>query len=105
VLVLDLRALSTIADFFVICTADSSRQIDGIREYVDAQLSRQGSPVWHTEGVAAESPDADLRWVLMDCGDIIVHLQDQRARAFYRLEDLWADAPRVPLELSAPQGP
>jgi ribosome-associated protein len=102
--VLDLRALSTIADFFVICSADNLRQIDAIREHIDAQLTQQGGAVWHTEGTAASSPEADLRWVLMDCGDVVVHLQDQRARAFYRLEDLWADAPRIPLELSAPHG-
>jgi ribosome-associated protein len=104
VLVLDLRALSTIADFFVICTADSARQIDAITAHIDSQLSRQGGAVWHTEGAAASSPSA-LRWVLMDCGDVVVHVQDQRARTFYRLEDLWADAPRIPLEQGAPQGP
>ena len=102
VTVLDLRTLSTVADFFVVCTAGSGRQIDALREHIEATLDRVGCAVWHTEGTAtapvSSSFDRAPQWVLMDCGEIVVHLLDQPARSFYRLEDLWADAPRIPVD-------
>ena len=96
---MDLRALSTVADCFVLCTATSPRQFDAIREHVEEVLAGQGAAVWHTEGSASATASSDeLRWVLMDFGEIVVHLMDPRTRAFYRLEDLWRDAPRLPLD-------
>ena len=100
VVVMDLRAISTVADFFVVCTAGTGRQMQAIKDHIETALHRHGCEVWHTEGSAAPartlSADGESpQWVLMDCGDIVVHLLDQRARTFYRLEDLWADAPRV----------
>ena len=101
VVVVDLRSLSIVTDFFVICTAGSSRQITALKEHIDTLLFQRGYPVWHTEGDAAASPSRgfthESQWVLMDYGDIVVHLMDQQARSFYQLELLWADAPRVPL--------
>ena len=94
VVVLDLRSLSTVTDFFVIGTAGSSRQLDALREHIEAAVARRGRRVGHVEG-AGTMPEA-LQWLLMDFGDFVVHLFDPRARSFYRLEDLWADAPRVP---------
>lgn len=106
VLVMDLRALSNVTDFFVVCTAHTAPQIAAITDHIDAALSRQGETVWHIEGSSASPRSAGsldvLQWVLMDCGEIVVHLLDPRARAFYRLEDLWADAPRIPLEPRRP---
>jgi ribosome-associated protein len=106
VVVLDLRGISTIADFFLICTADNSRHLDALKEHLAAELFRRGSRVEHTEGAAgapagkAPGQEPSLRWVLMDCGDLIIHLFDRQSRDFYRLEDLWADAPRLPLDLN-----
>ena len=103
---LDLRTLSTITDFFVICTAGSSRQVAALKDHIEATLLRQGSAVGHTEGTSAPSrggPNAEPLWMLMDCGDLVVHLLDQSARSFYRLEHLWADAPRVPVPAPAAQ--
>ena len=101
VVVLDLRRLSAVTDFFVVCTAGSARQLTALKEYIEAILAQQGVPVWHTEGLSEARPQGGLarefQWVLMDCGEIVVHLLDEPARAFYRLEELWADAPRVPL--------
>ena len=101
IVVIDLRSLSSVTDFFVICTAGSGRQISALTEHIDTVLSQQGYPVWHTEGdVATASARGfrhELQWVLMDYGDLVVHLMDQQARSFYQLEQLWADAPRVPL--------
>ena len=100
VVVVDLRSLSSVTDFFVICTAGSSRQIDALKDHIEAVLSGQGWPVWHTEGDAAPPSRGftlDPQWVLMDYGDLVVHVMDQKSRSFYQLEQLWADAPRVPL--------
>lgn len=95
---LDLRAVSTVADFFVICTAQSSRQIRALQEHIETVLERRGCTVDHLEGTGSGgSAGAEPQWVLMDCQDLVVHLFDPLARAFYRLEHLWADAPRVPV--------
>lgn len=102
VVVMDLRSLSTVTDFFVICTGGSTPHLDALKDHIEAILAERGCPVWHTEGAThAARPSGTFpdepQWVLMDCGDIVVHLLNQRARSFYRLEDLWADAPRVSL--------
>ena len=98
---MDLRGLSTVADFFIVCTAGSGRQVSALQDHIEVTLARHRCGVDHTEGTAASGPPTafnhEFQWVLMDCGEIVVHLFDQHARAFYRLEDLWADAPRVPL--------
>lgn len=112
VVVMDLRALSNVTDFFVVCTADSAPQISAIKDHIEATLARQGCRVFHAEGTAAAPGprrDRDVpQWVLLDCGDVVVHLLDEPARTFYQLEGLWADAPRVPLDhpepTSAPAG-
>ena len=102
VLILDLRTLSSLTEFFVICTGGSHRQIEALAEHIETALARQGCLVRHTEGLASLASGESVsgmthppQWVLMDCGEIVVHLLDQPTRAFYRLEDLWADAPRV----------
>lgn len=102
VVVMDLRSLSTVTDFFVICTADSAPQMTAIADHIEAVFSRHGAAVWHTEGTpspmkASSALSRELGWVLLDCGEVVVHLFDQHARTFYRLEELWADAPRVPV--------
>ena len=97
VVVMDLQGLSTVADFFVICTAGSGRQMTALKDHIETVLERHGSAVWHTEDSIARDP----QWVLMDCGEIVIHLLDAQARDFYRLEQLWADAPRIPVEPSS----
>lgn len=102
VVVMDLRTLSPVTDFFILCTAGSARQLDALKDHIEDELARQGCALRHIEGAATaggppRASERDLRWVLMDGGDIVVHLLDQPTRAFYRLEDLWADAPRLPL--------
>ena len=101
VVILDLRGLSTVTDFFVLCTADNARQLSALNDHIEAGLAQLGVSVWHTEGMVAASVRGEAfdapQWLLMDCGEVVVHLLDRRARAFYRLEDLWADAPRIPV--------
>lgn len=111
VLVMDLRPVSSASDFFVLATAASHRQIQAIVDQIEREMKRVGQRVWYVEGLQPgarwrEQPAHVLSWVLMDCGDVVVHVFNAPGREFYRLERLWADAPRVPLgELFAtPQG-
>ena len=106
VIMMDLRSLSSVADFFIIGTAGSRPQLDALKEHIEAQLLQRGGAVWHVEGTASSkqmpgNPERDLQWLLMDCGDVVVHLFNTRAREFYQLERLWADAPRLPVTSSA----
>lgn len=98
VVVLHVAKLTSIADYLILGSADSDRQTRAIADHVDGILSQSGSGALSIEGKAS-SP-----WVLMDFGDVVVHIFRQDARRHYGLERLWADATRVPLpdEASAP---
>ena len=87
VLLLDIRNVASFADYFVIATAGSSRQIDAILQTIDQDL-RKGEKIrpGGTEG------DANTGWVLLDYGDVIVHIFGPQERAYYNLESLWATA-------------
>ncbi|MHB8580605.1 MAG: ribosome silencing factor [Ignavibacteriaceae bacterium] len=85
--ILDLRKLTTMTDYFVICSADSDTQVKAIADEVDKSLRDEGIKNWHKEGYQA------LSWVLIDYIDVIVHVFKKEAREFYNLEKLWGDAP------------
>jgi len=89
VLVLDMRGITPLYDFFVLATGTSRRQIHTIAEEIDAALHAEGERRLSIEGYAAS------RWVVQDYGDVVVHIFDPDTRAYYALEDLWADAPQV----------
>ena len=89
ILVLDLRGLTPIFDFFVIATGSSRRQIHTLAEEIDDALSAQGQQRLSIQGYESS------RWIVQDYGDVLVHVFDPDAREYYRLEDLWADAPRI----------
>ena len=89
VLLLDIRNVTTIADYFVICTGNNTRQIQAIADALDEDLGKQGAKVLYREGVA------ETGWVLLDFGDIIVHIFGPKEREYYRLERLWSDAKTV----------
>jgi len=91
-IIFNVRDLTTVADYFVICSADSQRQVQAIRDHIDDTLSRRGCQPFSTEG------EATGRWVLMDYSDIIVHIFKEEVRSFYALERLWGDAPRLDLK-------
>ncbi len=95
VLVLHVAKLTSIADYLVIGSAESDRQTRAIADHVDGVLSRSGSHPLSIEGKIS-SP-----WVLMDFGDVVVHIFRQDARQHYGLERLWADAKRVPIPSEA----
>jgi ribosome-associated protein len=84
--VLDLTRLSPMADVFVICSADNVRQLNALREAVLQGLKDQGVNPRRTEGFA------ETGWMLLDYGDVVVHLFTEEQRAFYRLEDVWSEA-------------
>jgi ribosome-associated protein len=92
-LILDLRKLTYIADYFVICSATNTTQVSAISDWIGQAMAKEGMRPSHVEG------QADANWVLMDYGDVIVHIFDEQTREYYALEKLWGDAPRVPVEL------
>lgn len=90
--VLDLQGLSSIADFFLVCSARSGPQADTIAEAVRATLRTQGIRLRHREG------SAESGWLLLDYGDVVVHVFLEATRGFYALERLWGDAPLLSVE-------
>jgi ribosome-associated protein len=92
ILVLDLRGLTPLFDFFVISTAASRRQVHTIVEETDAALRAAGDTRLGVEGYDAS------KWVVQDYGDVVVHVFDADTREYYKLDELWADAPRVDWE-------
>lgn len=89
IVLLDLQGISTISDYFVICTGANPRQIRAIATAIDEKLSEHGLPAFHREG----SPDSG--WLLLDFSDIIVHIFAPKEREYYRLERLWSNAQTV----------
>jgi ribosome-associated protein len=92
IVVLDLRSVTPVFDYFVIATGASRRQLHAISEEIDHRLEQGlGDRRMGIEGYA------ESRWILLDYGSVVVHLFDEETRKFYALEDLWTDATRVPL--------
>jgi len=90
--ILDMRGLIDYSDVFVICSATNRRQVKAIAEEVRRSGKRDhGFTFSGVEGLEA------ARWVLVDFGDVVVHVFDDPLRGFYDLDGLWADAPRLPL--------
>ncbi len=93
IVVLDLRELTSLFDYFVLATGTSRRQLHAMSEEIDRHLQKElGDRRLGVEGYG------DSRWILLDYGDVVVHLFDEETRAYYRLEDLWTQAKRVPFE-------
>ena len=92
VLVLDVRGLTSYADYFVLMTADSDRQAGAIADAVDEKLKASGASKVGVEGYESG------RWILVDYGDVVAHVFSREARGFYDLEGLWADAPRFQVQ-------
>lgn len=87
--ILDLRNLTPISDYFIICSADSDVQVRAIADEIDNRLHDEGIRLWHKEGYKG------LNWVLLDYVDVVVHVFKKSAREFYNLERLWGDAPVI----------
>ncbi len=86
---MDTREISDIADYFVIATADSERQARAIVEDIEKKMKEQNVQPMSVDG------EPDSGWVLMDYGDVLVHIFDPGTRDFYQLEELWNKAATV----------
>lgn len=84
--------VSSLCDYFVIATGSSSRQVKAIADSVEDKLTENGIEPRAKEGYETQS------WILLDYGDIIVHVFDEENRGFYNLEKLWKDAPYVDVD-------
>lgn len=89
---LETGALTTLADYFVICSATSTTQIKALADECEKVLKEQGEPPHHVEGHRGGT------WVLLDFSAVVVHIFNEEAREFYDLERLWSDA--APVDLS-----
>ena len=88
-LVLDISAVSSFADFFVICSGENERQVRGIAGAVRDRMAETGLLPRRTEG------EAESGWILIDYSHVIVHVFEVSQRAFYQLESLWDQAPTI----------
>lgn len=91
-LLIDLRAVSDVADYFIICTGNSGVHVKALADALQEGTKAAGYRPWHIEGQESRT------WVLFDYIDVVVHIFQPRARAFYRLERLWGDAPSERIE-------
>jgi ribosome-associated protein len=89
--VLDLRGISSFTDFFLMFTGANRRQVQAISDEIVEQLKRNGSPAARVEGYQ------NAEWILIDYGDFVVHVFEEKARRFYDLERLWREASRLNL--------
>ncbi len=92
--VLDISGITIVADYFVICTGSSSLQVQALANALLDAMEENGEKALRTEGMR------DAGWVLLDYGNVVVHIFKQEIREFYGLERLWGDAERVPVTFS-----
>jgi ribosome-associated protein len=87
--VLDVRGLTVIADYFLICSGNSDTQVKAIARAIEDKLAEEGI---HPQKVAGKQ---EARWILMDYADVIIHVFHEEERKYYELERLWADAEKI----------
>ncbi len=86
IVVMDISAVASFADYFLLCSGDSSRQMHAIADEVEAKLAAKGYRSAHVEGYN------NAEWILLDYVDLVIHIFSRKARAYYDLERLWRDA-------------
>ncbi len=91
IVALDLRGVASFADYFLICSGTSTRQVQAIAEAILEKLEEHGIRPLHLEG------ETVAQWILIDYGDLIVHVFEHTARQYYDLERLWRDAKKLPI--------
>lgn len=96
IVVLDMRSITPVFDYFVITTGNSRRQLHAISEEIERVLQVE----LRDKRMGIEGYD-ESRWILLDYGNVVVHLFDRETREFYALEDFWSQAERVPLPWQA----
>lgn len=86
VVIMDLQGLTSVTDFFVVCSASSDVQVKAIADNIEDGLGKVKERVWHSEGYTNRS------WVLLDYVNVVAHIFLNQTRKFYNLEGLWGDA-------------
>jgi len=86
---LEVRKLSSITDYFLVASGNSSRQVQAIVRHVTRRLKESGFRLYGIEG------EQEGHWVLMDYGDVVIHIFYQPFREFYDIEGLWVEAPKI----------
>lgn len=100
VVILKMDEVSSFTDYFVICGGGSTTQVKAVGEYIEETLENgqyEGATFKKQKPAGKEGVSAG-RWVLLDYGDVIVHVFEQDTREFYNIEKLWLDAPRIEVE-------
>ena len=92
VVVLDVQGLSSVTDYFLVCSGKSTTHVQSISDAIRDGLKTLGMRPLHAEGVAESG------WILLDYGDVLVHVFLEDTRMYYALERLWGDAPTLSLE-------
>ncbi len=95
IVVLNMQGVSLLADYFLICHANSDRQVQAIAKELSEQALKGGYNVKRLEGFD------EARWILVDMGDVVAHVFHKDERAYYNLERLWGDAPLIQVGLDA----
>ncbi len=90
-LILELKGLTIFADYFVICSGESTTQVRAIADHIEAEFMKDSIKPLSVEGLSY------AHWVLMDYGDVVIHIFEDETRGYYELEKLWLDAPRIPV--------
>ena len=95
ILILDVKGLTDVTDYFVLVTAESDPHVKAISDYLQDKLEKEKLKAWHKEGYQ------NLQWVLLDYIDVVVHIFREHTRQFYELEKLWGDARIIRVEEDA----
>lgn len=95
--ILDLRGLSPIADYFVLCTALSTPQLRAVRDEIVEQMKEQ-----HQTPPTVKDGNFESQWIILVYGSVMVHILTPEKREYYALEELWGDAPELALTVEAP---
>lgn len=90
--IIDIHEISVLADYFIISTAKNPNQVQAMVDHVEETLGRAGYEIKHVEG------SRNSNWILMDFGDVIIHIFDEENRLFYDLERIWRDGVQVDMQ-------
>lgn len=92
IVIMDMKDISLVTDYFIVCSANSSTQVKAIADNIEDELGRENIFFTHKEGYR------EGRWILLDYNDCVVHIFVEEERQFYNIERLWADAPTTRYE-------
>jgi len=92
VTILDLSGLTVIADYFVICSGESTTQVKAVAAFIEEELAKKRKKPLGIEGTAHS------HWILLDYGDVVIHVFEKETRAYYNLEKLWMDAKIIEID-------